>query len=42
MDNYVPTFLGSVQKAIACTPNNNDDTEEYKQEVVEFANCLNN
>jgi hypothetical protein len=37
MDNYVPTFLGSVQKAIACTPNNNDDTEEYKQEVLPAA-----
>ena len=37
MVNYVPTFLGSVQKAIACTPNNNDDTEAYKQEVLPAA-----
>lgn len=34
MVNYVPTFLGSVQKAIACTPNNNDNIEIYKQEVL--------
>ena len=37
MVNYVPTFLGSVLKAIACTPNNNDDTEAYTQEVLPAA-----
>ncbi|MBF2006661.1 MAG: hypothetical protein IGS49_14630 [Chlorogloeopsis fritschii C42_A2020_084] len=37
MVNYVPTFLGSVQKAIACTPNNNPNTEAYTQEVLPAA-----
>lgn len=34
MATYVPTLLSSIQKAIACTPNHNPDTEAYTREVI--------
>ncbi len=37
MIDDVPTFLGSVMKAIACTPNKNFDEQSYAQGVVEPA-----
>ncbi|MFO0949212.1 MAG: hypothetical protein U1D30_25425 [Planctomycetota bacterium] len=35
--DYVPTFLGSVMKAIACTPNKNFDNAAYEKGVIEPA-----
>lgn len=35
--DYKPTFLGSVMKAIACTPNKNFDDEAYERGVIEPA-----
>lgn len=35
MDDYKPTFLGSVLKVIACTPNYNDDLDAYEKGVIE-------
>lgn len=37
MAEYVPTFLGSVMKAIACTPNKNFDNDAYDKGVIEPA-----
>lgn len=37
MADYVPTFLGSVMKAIACTPNKNFDNDAYEKGVIEPA-----
>ncbi|MBX7167801.1 MAG: hypothetical protein K1X74_15825 [Pirellulales bacterium] len=37
MAEYVPTFLGSVMKAIACTPNKNFDDDAYDRGVIEPA-----
>ena len=37
MAEYVPTFLGSVMKAIACTPNKNFDEAAYDRGVIEPA-----
>lgn len=37
MADYVPPFLGSVMKAIACTPNKNFDNEAYDKGVIEPA-----
>lgn len=37
MADYVPTFLGSVMKAIACTPNKNFDNDAYDRGVIEPA-----
>ena len=34
---YVPTFLGSVMKQIACTPNKNFDNDAYEKGVIEPA-----
>ncbi len=34
---YVPTFLGSVMKAIACTPNKNFDEDAYDRGVIQPA-----
>jgi [acyl-carrier-protein] S-malonyltransferase len=34
---FVPTFLGSVMKAIACTPNKNFDNAAYERGVIEPA-----
>lgn len=34
---YQPTFLGSVMKAIACTPNKNFDDQAYDAGVIEPA-----
>jgi len=34
---FVPTFLGSVMKAIACTPNKNFDDDAYDRGVIEPA-----
>jgi [acyl-carrier-protein] S-malonyltransferase len=34
---FVPTFLGSVMKAIACTPNKNFDNDAYDKGVIEPA-----
>ncbi len=35
--DYKPTFLGSVMKAIACTPNKNFDNDAYDRGVIEPA-----
>jgi len=35
--DYKPTFLGSVMKAIACTPNKNFDDDAYTRGVIEPA-----
>lgn len=35
MSNPKPTFLGSVLKAIACTPNRGDDAAAYDRDVIE-------
>ena len=37
MAEYTPTFLGSVLKAIACTPNKNFDQQAYEVGVLEPA-----
>jgi [acyl-carrier-protein] S-malonyltransferase len=37
MAEYTPTFLGSVLKAIACTPNKNFDQQAYEAGVLEPA-----
>lgn len=37
MADYVPSFLGSVMKAVACTPNKNFDDAAYNQGVIEPA-----
>ncbi len=37
MADYVPTFLGSVMKCIACTPNKNFDDAAYERGVIEPA-----
>lgn len=37
MGKYVPTYLGSVMKAIACTPNKNFDNDAYDKGVIEPA-----
>lgn len=37
MADYVPTFLGSVMKCIACTPNKNFDDDAYTRGVIEPA-----
>ena len=37
MAEFVPTFLGSVMKAIACTPNKNFDNAAYERGVIEPA-----
>lgn len=37
MDQYQPTFLGSVLKAIACTPNRNPSDSEFQERVIEPA-----
>jgi len=35
--DYVPSFLGSVMKAVACTPNKNFDDAAYDRGVIEPA-----
>lgn len=40
MNNQQPTFLGSVLKAIACTPNRNDDLDVYEHRVIQPARRL--
>jgi len=40
MTEDAPTFLGSVMKAIACTPNLNFDPESYERGVVEPTRAL--
>ena len=37
MADYVPCFLGSVMKAVACTPNKNFNDAEYNEGVIEPA-----
>ncbi len=37
MSDYMPSLLGSVMKAIACTPNRNPDIQAYEKGVVEPA-----
>lgn len=37
MADYVPSILGSVMKAIACTPNKNFDEAAYERGVLEPA-----
>lgn len=37
MAEYVPSFLGSVMKAVACTPNKNLDEAAYQGGVIEPA-----
>ncbi|MBX3414913.1 MAG: hypothetical protein KF708_19670 [Pirellulales bacterium] len=37
MADYVPSVLGSVMKAVACTPNKNFDDAEYNKGVIEPA-----
>jgi [acyl-carrier-protein] S-malonyltransferase len=34
MADYVPSVLGSIMKAIACTPNSNEDEQAYEQGVL--------
>jgi len=34
MSDFKPTFLGSVLKVIACTPNRNEDIQAYEQGVI--------
>lgn len=34
MSDYVPSVLGSIMKAIACTPNLNEDEQAYEQGVL--------
>lgn len=34
MSDYTPSVLGSIMKAVACTPNKNPDTQAYEQGVV--------
>ena len=40
MADYTPTFLGSVMKAIACTPNKNFDNDAYDKGVIEPAQTI--
>lgn len=35
MADYVPSLLGSVMKAVACTPNKNFDDQAYEKGVIE-------
>ncbi len=37
MTDYVPSVLGSVMKAVACTPNRNFDEAAYQRGVIEPA-----
>ncbi|MHC4560396.1 MAG: hypothetical protein ACYS80_24190 [Planctomycetota bacterium] len=34
MPDYVPSVLGSIMKAVACTPNRNSDSQTYEQGVI--------